>query len=84
MNREVHVRNCEGVGVKLPRATRLRNKVCFFYRLWLVRYYFFLASFHFCQAVFFVALLSGESRQGAPAEDEPLSARWSRASARFM
>jgi len=23
MNREVHVRNCEGVGVKLPRATRL-------------------------------------------------------------
>ena len=22
MNREVHVRNCEGVGVKLPRATR--------------------------------------------------------------
>jgi len=24
MNREVHVRNCEGVGVKLPRATRLR------------------------------------------------------------
>ena len=25
MNREVHVRNCEGVGVKLPRATRLRN-----------------------------------------------------------
>ncbi len=25
MNREVHVRNCEGVGVKLPRATRLRD-----------------------------------------------------------
>jgi hypothetical protein len=23
MNREAHVRNCEGVGVKLPRATRL-------------------------------------------------------------
>jgi hypothetical protein len=23
MSREVHVRNCEGVGVKLPRATRL-------------------------------------------------------------
>jgi hypothetical protein len=26
MNREVHVRICEGVGVKLPRATRLRTK----------------------------------------------------------
>jgi hypothetical protein len=25
MNREVHVRNCEGVGVKLPRATRPRT-----------------------------------------------------------
>ena len=24
MNREAHVRNCEGVGVKLPRVTRLR------------------------------------------------------------
>ena len=29
MNREVHVRNCEGVGVKLSRATRLRkNRTC--------------------------------------------------------
>jgi hypothetical protein len=25
MNREAHVRICEGVGVKFPRATRLRN-----------------------------------------------------------
>ena len=24
MNREVHVRFCEGLGVKFPRATRLR------------------------------------------------------------
>ena len=24
MNREVHVRICEGVGVRFPRATRLR------------------------------------------------------------
>jgi hypothetical protein len=25
MNREVHVRFCEGLGVKFPRATRLGN-----------------------------------------------------------
>jgi hypothetical protein len=29
MNREVHVRNCEGVGVKFPRATRLDGYVSF-------------------------------------------------------
>jgi hypothetical protein len=27
MNREVHVRICEGVGVKLPRATRLGFRI---------------------------------------------------------
>ena len=26
MNREVHVRICEGLGVKFPRATRLKLK----------------------------------------------------------
>ena len=26
MNREVHVRICEGVGVRFPHATRLWNK----------------------------------------------------------
>ena len=37
----------------------VRNRFCFFYRLWLVRYYFSLASFPYCQAVFDIALLSG-------------------------
>ena len=31
MNREVHVRFCEGLGVKFPRATRLCNQLTLFY-----------------------------------------------------
>jgi hypothetical protein len=27
MNREVHVRICEGLGVKFPRATRLKGRI---------------------------------------------------------
>ena len=64
MSREVHVRFWEGVGVQLPHATRLRNKVCFLYRLWLVRYYFFSHHCLFVKRFFMKPLFPEESRQG--------------------
>ena len=40
MNREVHVRFCEGLGVKFPRATRLATFLpsfdyCYKHKIWM-------------------------------------------------
>jgi hypothetical protein len=40
----------------------VRNRSCFFYILWWVRYYFSLTSYPDCQAVFDIALLIRDSR----------------------
>jgi len=54
--------NMEGfwLGDNYQIIAAVRNRSCFFYRLWWVTYYFSLALFSSCQAVFDVALLFRE------------------------